>query len=177
MMGIAIGGAFCAILSTVAGLLITVGTTVSHDFYKEVINKSASDRREVLVAKLSIVAMGALAVVISLGMADQNVSYLVTLAFGMAASVIFPVLFMSIWWKRYTRQGALVTMTVGLIVSVVFVAATLMGVESVLGLPVLVNPALYSLPAAIIAGVAVSYLTKDVGDVENFMRKAHSKTE
>ncbi len=42
MLGVAIGGAFCAILSTVAGLLITIGTTVSHDFYKEVINKIAS---------------------------------------------------------------------------------------------------------------------------------------
>ncbi|NLX47921.1 MAG: cation acetate symporter [Euryarchaeota archaeon] len=177
MLGVAIGGAFCAILSTVAGLLITIGTTVSHDFYKEVINKKASDRREVAVAKLSIVAMGAMAVGISLGMADQNVSYLVTLAFGMAASIFFPVLFMSIWWKRYTREGALATMIVGLIVSVVFVVATLGEVDSVLGLPVLVNPALYSLPAAIIAGIAVSLVTKDVGDVENFMRKAHGKTE
>jgi cation/acetate symporter len=177
MLGVAIGGAFCAILSTVAGLLITIGTTVSHDFYKEVINKKASDRREVLVAKLAIVAMGIMAVGISLGMADQNVSYLVTLAFGMAASIIFPVLFMSIWWKRYTRQGALATMVAGLIVSVIFVVATLGGIDSVLGLPVLVNPALYSLPAAIITGAAVSLATKDVGDVENFMRKVHGKTE
>jgi len=68
-------------------------------------------------------------------------------------------------------------MIVGLIVSVVFVVATLGEVDSVLGLPVLVNPALYSLPAAIIAGIAVSLVTKDVGDVENFMRKAHGKTE
>jgi len=177
MLGVAIGGAFCAILSTVAGLLITIGTTVSHDFYKEVINRNATDRREVGVAKLSIVIMGVMAVGISLGMADQNVSYLVTLAFGMAASIFFPVLFMSIWWKRYTRQGALATMAAGLIVSVVFVVATLTGVESVLGLPVLVNPALYSLPAAIIAGVLVSLVTKDVGDVDNFMRRAHSKTD
>lgn len=177
MLGIAIGGAFCAILSTVAGLLITIGTTVSHDFYKEVINRKASDRREVLVAKLSILVMGVTAVGLGLGMADQNVSYLVTLAFGMAASIFFPVLFMSIWWKRYTREGALATMITGLIVSVVFVVATLAGTDNVLGLPVLVNPALYSLPAAVIAGVVVSLLTKDVGDVENFMRRAHSRTE
>jgi len=177
MLGVAIGGAFCAILSTVAGLLITTTSRRSDDFYKEVINKKASDRREVAVAKLSIVAMGAMAVGISLGMADQNVSYLVTLAFGMAASIFFPVLFMSIWWRRYTREGALATMITGLIVSVVFVAAALSNVTNVLGLPVLVNPALYSLPAAIIAGVAVSLLTKDVGDVDNFMRKAHSKTD
>ena len=177
MLGIAIGGAFCAILSTVAGLLITIGTTVSHDFYKEVINRKASDRREVLIAKLSIVVMGVVAVGLGLSMANQNVSYLVTLAFGMAASIFFPVLFMSIWWKRYTREGALATMIAGLVVSVVFVVATLTGTTNVLGLPVLVNPALYSLPAAVITGIAVSLLTKDVGDVENFMRRAHSKTD
>ena len=177
LLGVAIGGAFCAILSTVAGLLITIGTTVSHDFYKEVINKNASDRREVMVAKLSIVLMGIMGVGIGLGMANQNVSYLVTLAFGMAASIFFPVLFMSIWWRRYTRQGALATMIAGLVVSVVFVIATLTGTTNVLGLPVLINPALYSLPAAIIAGVITSYLTDDVGDVDNFMRKAHGKTE
>lgn len=177
MLGIAIGGAFCAILSTVAGLLITIGTTVSHDFYKEVINKKASDRREVAVAKLAIVIMGVVGVGIGLGLANQNVSYLVTLAFGMAASIFFPVLFMSIWWRRYTREGALATMIAGLIVSVVFVIATLSGMTDVLGLPVLINPALYSLPAAIITGVVVSFATKDVGDVDNFMRKAHGKTE
>jgi cation/acetate symporter len=177
MLGVAIGGAFCAILSTVAGLLITIGTTVSHDFYKEVINKKASDRREVLIAKLSIVLMGVIGVGLGLGMANQNVSYLVTLAFGMAASIFFPVLFMSIWWRRYTREGALATMIAGLVVSVVFVIATLTETTNVLGLPVLINPALYSLPAAIITGVIVSYLTKDVGDVDNFMRRAHSKTD
>ncbi len=177
LLGVAIGGAFCAILSTVAGLLITIGTTVSHDFYKEVINKKASDRREVMVAKLAIIIMGVIGVGIGLGLANQNVSYLVTLAFGMAASIFFPVLFMSIWWRRYTREGALATMIAGLIVSVVFVVATLIGSKDVLGLPVLINPALYSLPAAIIVGVVVSFLTKDVGDVDNFMRKAHGKTE
>jgi cation/acetate symporter len=84
---------------------------------------------------------------------------------------------MSIWWRRYTREGALATMIAGLVVSVVFVVATLTGMKDVLGLPVLINPALYSLPAAIVSGVVVSFLTKDVGDVDEFMRKAHGKTE
>ncbi len=175
LLGLAIGGAFCAILSTVAGLLITIGTTVSHDFYKEVINRNATDRQEVLVAKLAIVAMGIMGMVLGLGLANQNVSYLVTLAFGMAASIFFPVLFMTIWWRRYTRQGALATMLVGLIVSVIFVGAALVGSGAVLGIPVLINPALYSLPAAIVAGVVVSLLTDDVGDVDVFMNRAHGK--
>ncbi|HIJ00889.1 MAG: cation/acetate symporter [Candidatus Methanomethylophilaceae archaeon] len=173
MLGIAIGGAFCAILSTVAGLLITVGTSVTHDFYKEVINPDADERRQVTVAKITIVVAGAIAVLLGIGLADQNVSYLVTLAFGIAASVFFPVLFLSVWWTRYTSQGALATMITGIVVSAVFVIATLMGVSDILGVPVLVNPALYSLPAALMMGVIVSLLTDDVGDVENFMAMAH----
>ncbi|MGE4274500.1 MAG: cation acetate symporter [Candidatus Methanomethylophilaceae archaeon] len=173
LLGIAIGGAFCAILSTVAGLLITIGTTVTHDFYKQVINPDASDRREVSVAKLSIVAAGTLAVGFAIGLADQNVSYLVTLAFGIAASVFFPVLFLSVWWKRYTSQGALSTIVVGMLVSVIFVVARLMGLADILGIPVLINPALYSLPAALIAGIVVSLFTDDIGDAEDFMVRAH----
>ncbi|MDD3398385.1 MAG: cation acetate symporter [Candidatus Methanomethylophilaceae archaeon] len=173
LLGIAIGGAFCAILSTVAGLLITIGTTVTHDFYKQVINPDASDLREVSVAKLSIVASGTMAVAFAIGLADQNVSYLVTLAFGIAASVFFPVLFLSVWWKRYTSQGALSTIVVGMVVSAVFVVARLMGYADLIGIPVLINPALYSLPAAMLAGIVVSLLTDDIGDAENFMVRAH----
>ncbi len=177
ILGLAIGGAFCAILSTVAGLLITIGTTITHDYYMELIEPNASEKKEVFIAKLSIVATGIIAVVVALALGDQNVSYLVTLAFGMAASVFFPVLFMSVWWKGYTRQGAIATMVAGLIVSVIFVVAQLTGTPDVLGLPVLVNPALYSLPAAVATGIIVSKFTDDIGDVDRFMALAHRKEE
>ncbi|OKY78543.1 MAG: Na+(or H+)/acetate symporter ActP [Candidatus Methanohalarchaeum thermophilum] len=177
LLGIAIGGAFCAILSTVAGLLITIGTTVTHDYYKEIINPNASEKKEVFIAKLSIVATGAISVLLAIGLADQNVSYLVTLAFGMAASVFFPVLFMSVWWKKFTRQGAVATMAAGLIVSVIFVAAKLIGMTAIIGIPVLVNPALYSIPAAFVAGIITSHLTDDYGRVSEFMALAHRREE
>ncbi|OUJ19084.1 Na+(or H+)/acetate symporter ActP [Methanonatronarchaeum thermophilum] len=177
LLGLAIGGAFCAILSTVAGLLMTIGTTLTHDYYMELINPDASEKKEVFVAKLSIVATGIIAVLVALALGDQNVSFLVTLAFGIAASVFFPVLFMSVWWKGYTRQGAIATMATGLIIAVLFVVAHLVGMTSVLGLPVLVNPALYSLPSAIIAGIVVSLFTNDVGEVDKFMALAHRKEE
>lgn len=173
MLGVAIGGAFCAILSTVAGLLITIGTSVTHDFYKEVINPQADEKRQVMIAKLSIVVAGVIAVVFAISLADQNVSYLVTLAFGIAASVFFPVLFLSVWWAKYTSQGALATILTGIIISGIFVIARLYGMDDLFGIPVLVNPALYSLPAALIAGTVVSKFTEDVGDVENFMSLAH----
>ncbi len=173
LLGIAIGGAFCAILSTVAGLLITIGTSVTHDFYKEIINPDADERRQVRVAKTAIVGAGTIAVLAAIGLADQNVSYLVTLAFGIAASVFFPVLFLSVWWTKFTSQGALATIVTGITISAIFVLARLMGMDDIAGIPVLVNPALYSLPAALLAGTIVSLRTDDYGDVENFMLLAH----
>jgi cation/acetate symporter len=141
------------------------------------INPNADERSEVRIAKISILVAGIIAVILGIALQNQNVSFLVTLAFGMAASVFFPVLFLSLWWKRYTRQGAIATMISGLTVAVIFIAAQLMNMHSLLGIPVLVNPALYSLPIAFIAGIVVSYLTKDVGDVDEFMALAHSKEE
>ncbi|PTD94744.1 cation acetate symporter [archaeon SCG-AAA382B04] len=177
LLGIAIGGAFCAIISTTAGLLITIGTTITHDFYGELINKNPTEKKEVFVAKLSIAATGTLAVLLAILLKNQNVSFLVTLAFGMAASIFFPTLFMSVWWKEYTREGAVATMITGLVVSVIFVAGQLMGTSAILGIPVLVNPALYSLPAAIVAGILVSLVTDDYGEAKKFMALAHRREE
>ncbi len=177
LMGIAIGGAFCAILSTVAGLLITIGTTVTHDFYKAWINPDATEKQEVFVAKVSLVVAGIIAVLLGIVLQNENVSFLVTLAFGMAASTFFPVLLLSTWWKRFTKEGAIATMLVGIIVSIIFVTAQLMKLPDVVGIPVLVNPALYSLPAAFIAGIVVSYLTSNVGAVKEFMNLVHRSEE
>lgn len=175
LMGIAVGGAFCAILSTVAGLLITIGTTVTHDLYKAWLKPDATERQEVLVAKVSLVIAGIISVLLGIVLQNENVSFLVTLAFGMAASIFFPVLFLSTWWQRYTRQGAIATMLAGTVVSVIFVAGQLMGMPAIMGIPVLVNPAFYSMPAAFVAGILVSFATKDTGRVKEFMNLCHRK--
>ena len=172
LMGIACAGAFAAILSTVAGLIITATTSLTHDLYK-MINPNASEKKELFVAKSMTIFIGMAAIVLALVLKGQNVSFLVTLAFGIAASIFFPVLSMCVWWRAYTREGALATMVVGLIVSVSFVAAKLANMEMFLGLPVLVNPGLYSIPAAFLAGIIVSLLTTDRGRVDEFLAKAH----
>ena len=82
---------------------------------------------------------------------------------------------MTVWWTRYTRQGVVATFVVGLIVALAFTAAKYAGLETLVGLPVLVNPALYAVPAAFLAGIVVSLLTKDVGDVDHFMHLAHDR--
>ncbi len=173
LMGIAAAGAFAAILSTVAGLLITATASISYDLYTKLVKPHASEKEQLLVAKISAIILGAIAVLLGIALRGQNVSYLVTLAFGIAASSFFPVLALAVWWKRLTKEGALAGMLAGLTVSVIFVAAKLAGLKSLAGIPVLVNPALYSVTAAFLAAIIVSLVTRDTGKVDEFMARAH----
>ena len=76
---------------------------------------------------------------------------------------------------RNGNQGITAGFTVGLVVSLIFTFARYAGVESVVGIPVLVNPALYGVPTAFLAAIVVSLLTKDVGAVDHFMHMAHDR--
>ncbi|MDP3051698.1 MAG: cation acetate symporter, partial [Eubacteriales bacterium] len=104
---------------------------------------------------------------------NQNVAILVGMAFGIAASTFAPALIAAVWWKKLTREGLIAGLSVGLVVSLLYTFAKFAGMASVLGLPVLINPALYSLPAATVAMILASYLTKDRGKVVEFMAAAH----
>ena len=115
------------------------------------------------------------AVILSIVLKEENVAQLVGMTFGIAASTFAPVLLMTVWWVRATKQGIIATFIVGLIVSLAFTAAKYMGLETLLGLPVLVNPALYGVTAAFATGIIVSLLTKDVGAVDHFMHLAHDR--
>lgn len=174
-LGIAAAGAMAAMLSTAVGLLIAGTTSVAFDLYKNVLHPEASERSQILVAKITALVMGTIAIVLAIVLKGSNVSFLVTLAFGIAASSLFPVLALTLWWKGLTKQGAMWGILTGLIVSAVFVIAQLMGATSVLGLPVLVNPGLYGIPATFLVAIIVSMLTSDVGAVDKFMALAHSE--
>ena len=106
---------------------------------------------------------------------DQNVAMLVAMTFGIAASTFAPILLLTVWWTRLTRQGVIAGFTVGLVVALLFTFAEYVGVEQVLLVPVLENPALYGVPAAFLAAILTSLLTKDVGRVDHFMALAHDR--
>lgn len=128
-----------------------------------------------MVARGAGIVLTVGAVILSILLKEENVAQLVGLTFGIAASTFAPVLLMTVWWTRYTKQGVIATFIVGLIVSLFFTAAKYMGIETVMGLPVLVNPALYGVPAAFGAGIIVSLVTKDIGAVDHFMHLAHDR--
>lgn len=175
MLGIAAAGAMSAMLSTCVGLLIAGSTSVAYDLYKNILHPEATERSQIAVAKITALVMGIIAIFLAIVLKGANVSFLVTLAFGIAASCLFPVLFLSLWWKKLTRQGAIWGIATGLVVSAVFVTGQLMGAKAILGLPVLVNPGLYGIPATFIVAMLISFGTQDVGEVEKFMSIAHSE--
>lgn len=106
---------------------------------------------------------------------DQNVAVLVAMTFGIAASTFAPILLLTVWWRRLTRQGVIAGFSAGLVVSLLFTFAEYSGVEELSFIPVLENPALYGVPSAFATAIIVSLLTKDVGRVDHFMALAHDR--
>ncbi len=174
-LGIVAAGALAAMLSTSSGLLISATTSLSHDLYAGLLKPESSDRERLLFAKIGAGVLAILAIIMAVLLRDENVGMLVGMCFGIAASTFAPALLFTLWWRRLTKQGIIAGMAVGLVSSLFFTFAQFFGVESIIGIPVLVNPALYSVPAAVISLVVTTYLTKDTGKVEEFMALAHRK--
>lgn len=176
LMAVGAAGSVAAILSTAAGLMITVASTISHDLYKSYINPKATEKQELGIAKITTVLMSAVSIFLAVLLKGENVAWLVTLGFGIAASAIFPAMLANLWWKRLTRQGVIAGMVTGLTVSMVFIVLLLSGVPSFLGLPTAGGPGVFGVTASFAALIITSYLTKDRGpDVEGFFAIAHQE--
>ncbi|MBS1142070.1 MAG: Na+/solute symporter, partial [Proteobacteria bacterium] len=111
--------AFATILAVVAGLTLSGASAVSHDLYASVFNKGCTSEQELRVSKITTVLLGVLAVVLGIAFEKENVAYMVMLAFVIACSSNFPVLFMSVLWKNCTTRGAVVGGFVGLASAVI----------------------------------------------------------
>jgi cation/acetate symporter len=112
--------AFATILAVVAGLVISASGAVAHDVWSNVIRKGRdSEREEVHVARLAALGIGAISIAIAIaGGSDLNVSYMVGLAFAVAASANFPALLLALTWRRFNTTGAVTGVLCGVISSV-----------------------------------------------------------
>jgi cation/acetate symporter len=128
--------AFATILAVVAGLTLSGASAVSHDLYASVWRHGNVDSAtELRWSKGATIALGILAITLGIAFEKENVAYMVMLAFTIACSANFPVLFMSVLWKNCTTRGAVVGGTVGLISSVVLTIGSASVWEAVLKYP------------------------------------------
>lgn len=112
--------AFATILAVVAGLTLSGASAVSHDLYASVIKKGkANEKDELRVSKITTLVLGVLAIGLGILFEKQNIAFMVGLAFSIAASCNFPVLILSMYWKRLTTRGAMIGGWLGLTTAVV----------------------------------------------------------
>jgi cation/acetate symporter len=159
--------AFATILAVVAGLTLSGASAVSHDLYASVWRHGNVDSdTELRVSKITTVVLGIVAVLLGILFEKQNVAFMVMLAFTIAASANFPVLFMSVLWKDCTTTGAVVGGTVGLVMSVVLTILSPGVWEATLGNPKgsalfpYSTPAIFSMTAAFVVIWLVSSMDR-----------------
>ena len=124
LLGFIAAVAFATILAVVAGLTITASASFAHDIYANVIKKGEVEDQEaeVRVARITAVVIGAVAIVGGVLARNQNVAFLVALAFAVAASANLPTILYSLFWKRFNTSGALWSIYGGLVSTVVLIA-------------------------------------------------------
>jgi cation/acetate symporter len=145
--------AFATILAVVAGLTLAGASAVSHDLYASVFaHGRATETQEVRVSRIATIVLGIVAIGLGILFENQNIAFMVGLAFAVAASCNFPILFLSMYWKRLTTRGAFIGGFLGLLTAVVLVILSPTVWVSVLGYETAIvpykDPALFSMVVA-----------------------------
>ncbi|SDC01928.1 cation/acetate symporter [Pseudomonas guariconensis] len=156
---------FATILAVVSGLALAGASAIAHDLYARVIMKgAASEAQELRVTKLATLGLGLVAIALGIVFENINVAFMVALAFGIAASANFPVLFLSMFWSGLTTRGALAGGYVGLVSAMGFVVFSKLVWVDVLHFaePLFpyTQPALFSMPLAFAVAYGVSRLDR-----------------
>jgi len=145
--------AFATILAVVSGLTLAGASAVSHDLYANAIRAGEVDEQtEMRVSKYATIALGIVAILLGIAFEKQNIAFMVGLAFAVAASANFPILFLAIYWKRLTTRGAVMGGLGGLLTAVTLVVLSKTVWVDVFGFKEAINPykdpAIFSMPVA-----------------------------
>jgi cation/acetate symporter len=120
VIGLVVAGGLAAALSTAAGLLLVISTSISHDLLKNYLRPNISEKGELFAARVAIAVA-----VVAAGLAGLNppgfVAQVVALAFGLAASSFFPAIILGIFDKRMNREGAMSGMIVGILFTATYI--------------------------------------------------------
>ncbi len=185
LLAIVAGVAFATILAVVAGLVISASGAVAHDVWSNIVRRGKdSEREEVWVAKIAAFAIGAIAIAIAIiGGEGLNISFMVGLAFAVAASANFPALLLALTWRRFNTTGAVVGVLFGVVSSValVVISPTVWpGPDSeggALSWYSLANPGLISIPLGFIGCFLGTMLSREPTAEAKFVElKVRSET-
>jgi cation/acetate symporter len=157
--------AFATVLGTVSGLIIAASGAVAHDLLDRFGGLIKSERQKVVAGRVAAFVVGAIAILLGLAFHGINVSFLVGLAFAVAASANLPCIIMMLFWKRTTSKGMIASIIVGIIVSVGIIVVSptaweLYGKDPADAPFPMKNPGIFSIPLSFIAIYVVSKLTK-----------------
>jgi cation/acetate symporter len=124
IVGLVAAGGMAAAMSTAAGLLLVISSSVSHDFYFRRVQKSATDAQRLLAGRIAMAGAVMVAVVGGIN-PPAFVAQVVAFAFGMAAASFFPIIVLGIFWKRCNAPGAASGMVAGLVFTITYMVYTL----------------------------------------------------
>ncbi|WP_456391255.1 cation acetate symporter, partial [Hydrogenimonas sp.] len=148
--------AFATILAVVSGLTLAGASAISHDLYANVFRRGRVDEmQEMRISKIATVGIGVVAILLGIAFEKQNIAFMVGLAFAIAASANFPVLFLSMFWKNLTTRGAVVGGSLGLATAVMLVILGPIVWKQILGFEEAIFP--YKYPA--LFSVSVAFLS------------------
>ena len=122
LLGFISAVAFATILAVVSGLTLAGASAISHDLYANVfLTGKNNEKMEIKVSKFATIFLGVLAVFLGILFEEQNVAFMVGLAFAIAATTNFPILILSIYWKNLTTRGAVIGGSAGLFIAILLV--------------------------------------------------------
>ncbi|HET9514099.1 MAG TPA: sodium/solute symporter [Gemmatimonadales bacterium] len=165
LLGFIAAVAFATILAVVAGLTLSGAAALSHDLWVNVVKSGdASSEEQLKVARVATIVLGVIAVGLGITFKGQNVAYMVSLAFAIAASANFPALLLAMFWRRATTSGLLASMLIGTVSALLLIWLSPTVQVDVMGrseaLFPLRNPALVTIPLSFLAGVLGSLATQ-----------------
>ena len=199
LSGITCAGAFAAFMSTFSGLLVSMTGALAHDVYGRMLRPKARPAERLMAFKIAAVVVGAVAIGLGCFVEPLEINFMVGQAFAIAAASYFPLLFMSVWWRRMTMKGAATGMLAGGLCALV--AATLTNLATLsldkgpmgkvfagfaplnqfwathpLGRILCEQPAIWTVPLAIGLMVVISKLTAEniPGDIRLKMLVLHA---
>ncbi len=157
--------AFATVLGTVSGLIVAASGAVAHDLFDRYLKIKMDDRQKVTAGKISAFVIGGIAILLGILFKGINVTFLVGLAFAVAASANLPAIVMLLFWKRTTARGITASIATGIVVSLGLIAFspelyTLYGRNPIDAPIPLSNPGIISIPVSFVTLIVVSLLTQ-----------------